>query len=443
MHNGHKGVVNHSNDLSLLLCAASLAVSLGGCELFVSPESREANPEPEAQGVTLNREVDVLFVIDNSGSMTEEQTTVVDELEGFVMSLRALPGGSPDLHVGVVTTDMGASTGICESDQGILQNVPQDQGCESLTGRFLSESYNDVGELAQNFTGTLNESLSCIAPVGVSGCGFESPLEAAKRALDGSNQENAGFLRDDALLLLVIVSDEDDCSTPDQALFGDPNADLDSQLGPFSSFRCFEFGVECDSDVRGLGTKTNCTVREDSLVSGVDPYVEFLSSLKGPGDLVVASIHGRPQVDDDGSFAVEVVPNQSTGQLSGTPTLAPACSSSRGLATPAIRLESFASRFANSHAGSICDESFGLDAIAASVARSLATTCLVGPSKGLRCTATVAPGVEPAPLPECAGGTESGCFELVASDAVCGAAIHVRGQGMTPGHTVSARCDLL
>ncbi|MDD5308575.1 MAG: hypothetical protein PHU25_14735 [Deltaproteobacteria bacterium] len=49
---------------------------------------------------------------------------------------------------------------------------------------------------------------ACLASVGAQGCGIEQPLIAAVRALD----RQPGFLRSDALLAIIIISDEDDCS---------------------------------------------------------------------------------------------------------------------------------------------------------------------------------------------------------------------------------------
>ena len=66
-----------------------------------------------------------------------------------------------------------------------------------------------------NYTGKLEDALSCISHVGDAGCGFESPLEAIKRALDGRHPENAGFLRPGAFLAVVILTDEDLEKVPD------------------------------------------------------------------------------------------------------------------------------------------------------------------------------------------------------------------------------------
>ena len=52
--------------------------------------------------------IDVLWVVDNSGSMAQEQTNLKTNFPRFIEKLRALPGGLPDVHIAVVSSDVGA-----------------------------------------------------------------------------------------------------------------------------------------------------------------------------------------------------------------------------------------------------------------------------------------------------------------------------------------------
>src|SRR6476646_1895078 len=54
------------------------------------------------------RKVDVLFMVDDSGSMAAAQANLAASFPAFMDTLRALPGGAPDLHVAIVSSDMGA-----------------------------------------------------------------------------------------------------------------------------------------------------------------------------------------------------------------------------------------------------------------------------------------------------------------------------------------------
>ena len=121
------------------------------------------------------------------------------------------------------------------------------RGPGSATGGSNDPTRNSATD--NNIAGQdLSRAFGCIADVGESGCGFESPLAAARRALqrasDPTDPESSGFLRPDAWLALIFLTDEDDCSLPADSLLGDfASTELSSPLGPLTSFRCMERGV--------------------------------------------------------------------------------------------------------------------------------------------------------------------------------------------------------
>ena len=110
---------------------------------------------------------------------------------------------------------------------------------------------------------------------GANGCGFEQQLVGDPRGARSVRVHvaNAGFLRDDANLAVVILADEDDCSFADSALLSSDT----SQLGPLQSFRCTRYGVTCDdggttSDAMNqVGAKTGCHPNTDVAVPGGRP----------------------------------------------------------------------------------------------------------------------------------------------------------------------------
>ena len=55
--------------------------------------------------VTVNRDVDILFVIDDSPSMHDKQTNLKANFPNFINVLNTIQGGLPDVHIGVV--DLG------------------------------------------------------------------------------------------------------------------------------------------------------------------------------------------------------------------------------------------------------------------------------------------------------------------------------------------------
>jgi hypothetical protein len=64
----------------------------------------------------------------------------------------------------------------------------------------------------------LEDTFSCAAQVGIGGAPNERPIDGIRGALDPANAGpggcNEGFLRDDALLVVVIITDEDDVPVP-------------------------------------------------------------------------------------------------------------------------------------------------------------------------------------------------------------------------------------
>ncbi len=382
-------------------------------------------------------DVDLLFVIDNSGSMAEEQESLALWAHDALFGVLELDDDVLlNLHVAVVTTDMGAGPfGIssCEGtgDGGVFNDVPAQASCEAIDGRFLIDIDDGAGGRITNYSAdTLSEAFGCIAGVGVSGCGFEQPLETMKRALDGSNPENAGFLREGALLAVIIVSDEDNCSVSDTNLFDPAQDSISDPLGPMSSFRCFDFGVVCDGDdPRTPGTKENCVPREDSAyLTPVQSYVDFLAALKAdPSMVVVAAITGAAE-------PVEVVSSDD-----GNPQLANSCSSVMGQAYPSVRLRAFVESFPERNRfASICENS--LEGPLSDAAFRIADTALRSPCLhgALVDSDAATPGVQvDCRVREVAGSTAVG--EIRSCDATGGAkpCFTVDEAPATCGHTES------
>lgn len=274
----------------------------------------------------VRRSADLLFVVDNSGSMRQEQAALRDQFPKLVTTLTSGVTSTgarfpalTDLHLGVVSADMGLA-GIpnnfpgCNTqrhinggDDGVLLHPGNTgPGCSSDYPPWLSyiSGRDDPTKLAQDF--------SCISNLGTSGCGFEQQLEAGLKALwpksyidaDGNvyppeknpilflsttsegrfghgdtpttQGGNAGFLRKDALLAIVVVTDEEDCSSKNTGHFistNDPNNPLSKQ-----------------------GINLRCYYNKQNLFE-VDRYIKGFAGLK-PGhadDVLFAAIVGVPR----------------------------------------------------------------------------------------------------------------------------------------------------
>jgi hypothetical protein len=216
--------------------------------------------------------VDILFLVDNSPSMDAMQTGLKSKFNEFFKVFEALAAGGTyaDLHIGVVTSDYGAGStpnlsGGCDKSpggqKGILQasaapGTPEAMAsCKGPMGaKYIEYSFNPGGGATSNLPGgatdeaTLVSTFTCMAAVGSGGCGFEHQLESVYAALK-NNTDNAGFLRSDALLAVVFVTNEDDGSappttdvfTPDQSKIAPPPAGY----GALDTYRQTDFGVAC------------------------------------------------------------------------------------------------------------------------------------------------------------------------------------------------------
>jgi hypothetical protein len=403
-----------------LLIPCVLAALCGGCDQADAPVGTGFELVLDQPPAAIDA-LDILFVIDDSGSMFEEQTSLVEAAAAALFAeLELSAGGMPDLHLAVVSTDLGVGTDAvitgCDSSNGgrFQLGAVDGAGCPEITDAFLIDEDDGAGGRSRNYTGTLSDAFGCAATLGTDGCGFEQPLEAMRRALDGSNPENAGFLRDDALLLVVFLTDEDDCSTFDNAMFATAE---DPALGRLSSFRCFEFGVVCDeADPRALGARTNCVPREDSpYMFPIADYVDFLHGLKAdPSMVMISGMFGD-------ASPVEVVPNP---DVSAALQLENVCLGEANVA-PAVRLAALEAGFpARWVFTSMCEPEMSkrLTEIAKTTGTVLAARgCLLGnvpADPSCRAFAATATGPRRA-LPICDAPGGAGCVSIERSEVTC------------------------
>ena len=356
----------------LWLGSSWLLVSLLACseppvsEFTVCYEVRKDLPAPP------ERDIDLLLVIDTSSSMSDERDSLVFNLPRFVDVLENVEGGLPSMHIAVVSSDLGVGPfsvpGCSENgDQGAFQVQPHG-ACDPPDDAFIRDIELADGSRERNYVGELGDVLPCMAQLPADGCSLSQPLEAMRRALDGSHPEHTGFLREHAILMVVFITDQDDCSAADPALF-DPDA---AGLSPTIPFRCFEHGVICEPDEPSVpGPQWDCRPRPSSpYLHDVDAYVDFLHSLKAePTRIMVSAAMGPAEpvaVASDGNGGLELVPS---------------CSSAVGEARPGVRLQHFVEQFPQrSQTVALCEQdlSDAMLPIAQSLQVVLASPCLEG-----------------------------------------------------------------
>jgi hypothetical protein len=402
----------------VFLAAAGL---LAGCPdrsiSELNPEQRRV--EGKVLPVKANRDLDLLFLIDDSPSMSDKQINLADNFPRFIEVLKTIPGGLPNIRIAVVTSDygtkgaedvmpgpaLGSGVGACK-DLGQNAKMLMPAGI-TVMDKFLSDIQDpafpdDRTKRIRNYDAslTLDEAFAKMAKVGAAGCGFEQHLEAIKQALQPSKAENAAFLRPDAYLAVIIIADEDDCSMKHSSLLG---SDLNA-LGQQISFRCTRFGVLCDQGgnspdaMNQIGNKNQCHPNDASqYLTKVADYATFLKNLKPghPEKVVVAGIMGtfdRVVVED--RIIQGANPDSPT-----YPQLAHSCSyidrkGKTEVADPPIRIKSFLDQFSErSTFSSICqqDLSGGLQQIGELLRVVLGDPCIEG---RLADVDTATPGVQ-------------------------------------------------
>jgi hypothetical protein len=153
------------------------------------------------------QKTDILFVIDDSGSMEEEQDGLARELPAFIAELEKGGGAAHDFQVGVITTAVYQNARLGGVND-YREFKEQSGRLQAVGGERILTSKDP--ELVVKFADLVKQ--------GTLGSGQETPFEAVRLAVaelaDVPLEEggNAGFLRDGARLLVVVVSDEDDCS---------------------------------------------------------------------------------------------------------------------------------------------------------------------------------------------------------------------------------------
>jgi len=370
---------------------AASALVMVACGPVKDPQSLERRTVVELPA-TPNRDLDLLFVIDDSPSMLDKQVNLTTNFPSFLDRLQGVLGGLPNLHVGVVTTDMGTKASGSAMPGPNIGLIGQG-GCSGtgkggalqtgmatgLTEKYLIDVEAPGGTRTRNYTGTLAATFSAMAKLGAGGCGFEQPLAAMRAALD-NHPANVGFLRPEAMLGVVFLSDEDDCSAKSTQLFG-PDSPT---LGPLQSFRCMRFGVTCaeggtTSDAMNeAGPKAGCAPAVgSSLLDDVAPYRDFLRGLKrDPRRIAVTGIIGPTE-----PVEVELRPSQNGGAQ--IPALVHSCSytgpTGVEVADPAVRLQDLITGFPDRSAFTpVCDRdlSNGLTQLAELFRRAIGSPCI-------------------------------------------------------------------
>ncbi len=357
------------------------------------PEGEEIvhSTDDHAAVSSLVRELDLVFVIDNSASMEVPQARLAVEIPG---AIAALTTGDIDgdgrleiqpvesLHVAVVTSDVGVGHVelpgcTAEGDDGLYAPAAEDCGFGGGPG-FLSFDPSVT-------TDVFGEQAQCLVRRGTEGCSRPQVLRALQKALTSSEHRwqpghatgaNRGLLRENSNVAIILLTDRDDCSVDQPELFGP------DYPGP-PGLRCSNF-----SNDRHVVTSIDSILDEMDVLSRLErvffgviaglpdtqgsgapctpdrrPHCAWGSCLEGPGG-IHRCLEPSPS-SYTGRYSVLDWPDMQYERNAEADGLRPVCTGSEGVsAEPARRVLEFARGFQQQASGtvaftSICDEDYG------------------------------------------------------------------------------------
>lgn len=165
---------------------------------------------PDTTSDTGCTKVDLLFVIDNSGSMADGQQNLVSSFPALIDGMRTELADTMGYNVGIISSDTYLGDISCAplQDGNLITRTAGVDSSNSVCGPFSS------GLRYMTEADDLETQFACAAQIGTSGDGNERPMSslvaALSPALTAPGACNEGFLRDDALLVIVIITDEED-----------------------------------------------------------------------------------------------------------------------------------------------------------------------------------------------------------------------------------------
>lgn len=458
------------------------SVLLGGCNEHPLKQVEYTGMEETdvVFPIAVNKDVDILFVIDDSGSMGEEQGTLANNFPAFIEVLER-EGVEANYRIGVTTTDNGnpwctggaggamqmtncrdrlqdfiyapgtdvtedatevACTDVCQHDA--IEILPT---TVEINGEAQPRPWIEKIEGESNIGGGISTSdaFQCFGPQGINGCGFESHLESMYKALkrtETPDEASYGFIRPNSILAVVHVTDEADCSVTEagktifssegeRAFWSDPGA-----AQPTSAV-CWNAGVTCSG---GPGTYGEChsanydaagnvgVADEDAVMHPVSRYTSLLQEFEDArkarnpnAEVLVAVISGVPAGYSRGEADISY---QDGGDaiFQDDYGIGPGCSTAAGEAIAPVRLKEFA-------------EAFEVDG-----ERNLYSVCNSDYTPALEKIAElVAEQLEPACFPACAADTDPATDKL---DPLCTVTVNIPdgSGGSTP--QILPKCDV-
>jgi hypothetical protein len=200
------------------------------------------------------KKLDILWVVDDSGSMSDEQTALGTNFSAFI---DAFIMKDVDFKMAITTTDTSSINKKGKMVYGSDTKLTSAKAAENVT-QFKAD-------------------FKSLVKVGISGDGYEKGLEAA----EGFLPRYPGFLRSDAYLAVVVISDE-----PDQS-----SKTVEAYTDYYKSFKSEGGLVKVYSIVDTTGTSTlekrYALASANTAGTVADIHNSFYNSLSDMGDTII------------------------------------------------------------------------------------------------------------------------------------------------------------
>lgn len=278
----------------------------------------------QAFNVSNNPEVDILFIVDNSGSMEQEQVNMSSKINGFV---QLISNAGLQWNIALTTTDGKTQTKDAAGNSRAWGDG-QFRPFDSDTGSLFVLKHN------QHTVADAQAKLAQAILVGIKGDGNERGINNTFRAIEriSDTQGSQQFFRPSANLVVILISDEDECSTGNCSSVSGANRSKPENLlnlvqTNFNSGKVFVFNSiiravnnsACSTAANKAPTYEKMSQMTGGIVGSIcaSDYTSILSSLGQSTAALVKSVNlNCPAVDGNADGKVDfVLKNESTGQL--------------------------------------------------------------------------------------------------------------------------------
>jgi hypothetical protein len=212
--------------------------------------------------------------------------------------------------------------------------------------------------------GPVGAELACAVQLGGNGCGLSQPLQATVEGLTEWSRALSGVWAEDSAQLVIVLSDNEDCSSTDASLFLP-----DDQLDPADPLRGQPDALRCTANPGRLGAEAQFAQSLQTLrVGQADrvlwfPIAGFPDGLASPG---AYSASGFANASERAAFYTALLDDSHMRYgttLGATGRVGNACADGTVAATPALRLAKLAQVLgggtderARARVGSVCGD---------------------------------------------------------------------------------------